>query len=52
MAAAAKLVEKHCDAIDVNLGCPQSIAKRGTYGAFLQDNWPLLEKIGKTVLNP
>ncbi|CAG4989542.1 unnamed protein product [Parnassius apollo] len=45
MAAAAKLVEKDCDAIDVNLGCPQSIAKRGKYGAFLQDDWSLLQKI-------
>ncbi|XP_068629571.1 tRNA-dihydrouridine(16/17) synthase [NAD(P)(+)]-like [Battus philenor] len=45
MAAAAKLVEKDCDAIDVNLGCPQSIAKRGRYGAFLQDDWTLLKDI-------
>ncbi|KPI91525.1 tRNA-dihydrouridine synthase 1-like [Papilio xuthus] len=45
MAAAAKLVEKDCDAIDINLGCPQSIAKRGRYGAFLQDDWSLLQKI-------
>ena len=26
---AAKLVEKHCDAVDINLGCPQTIAKKG-----------------------
>lgn len=45
MAAAAKLVEEHCDAIDINLGCPQSIAKRGKYGSFLQDEWDLLKKI-------
>ncbi|VVC87296.1 unnamed protein product [Leptidea sinapis] len=45
MAAAAKLVERSCDAIDINLGCPQSIAKRGKYGAFLQDDWELLKKI-------
>jgi len=32
---AAKLVEHQCDAIDINCGCPQSIAKRGKYGAFL-----------------
>ncbi|KAJ0180568.1 hypothetical protein K1T71_003972 [Dendrolimus kikuchii] len=45
MAAAAKLVEEFCDAIDVNLGCPQSIAKRGRYGSFLQDDWELLKSI-------
>ncbi|XP_069364704.1 tRNA-dihydrouridine(16/17) synthase [NAD(P)(+)]-like isoform X2 [Maniola hyperantus] len=45
MAAAAKYVEKDCDAIDINLGCPQSIAKRGKYGSFLQDDWELLRKI-------
>ncbi|KAK9503403.1 hypothetical protein O3M35_009962 [Rhynocoris fuscipes] len=47
--AAAKLAEPHCDAIDLNLGCPQAIAKRGNYGAFLQDDWNLLEKIVKTL---
>lgn len=48
MAAAAKLVEEYCDAIDVNLGCPQSIAKRGRYGSFLQDEWELLKEIGNS----
>ena len=32
---AAKLVENECDAVDINLGCPQGIAKRGNYGSFL-----------------
>eukprot|EP01121_Diplochlamys_sp_Union-15-3_P013215 TRINITY_DN4065_c0_g1_i1.p1 TRINITY_DN4065_c0_g1~~TRINITY_DN4065_c0_g1_i1.p1 ORF type:complete len:121 (+),score=12.71 TRINITY_DN4065_c0_g1_i1:452-814(+) len=41
---AAKHVEKQCDAIDINLGCPKSAAKKKKYGAFLLDKqyWPLL----------
>lgn len=43
---AALLAQDHCDAIDINLGCPQAIAKRGFYGSFLQDEWPLLHNLG------
>lgn len=42
---AAKLVEDKCDAVDLNLGCPQGIAKKGKYGAFLMDDWPLVHKL-------
>uniref|UniRef100_A0A8C5Q6B6 tRNA-dihydrouridine(16/17) synthase [NAD(P)(+)]-like n=1 Tax=Leptobrachium leishanense TaxID=445787 RepID=A0A8C5Q6B6_9ANUR len=42
---AALLAQDYCDAIDLNLGCPQMIAKRGHYGAYLQEEWGLLEKI-------
>ncbi|KAJ7490902.1 Dus-domain-containing protein [Mycena latifolia] len=45
----AKVVEKHCDAVDINLGCPQEIARRGGYGAFLQDDWDLIFKLINTL---
>lgn len=35
MLLAAKFVEDKCDAIDLNLGCPQRIAHTGHFGSYL-----------------
>ena len=35
MVQSALMIQPYCDAIDVNFGCPQGIARRGHYGAFL-----------------
>ncbi|XP_030538869.1 tRNA-dihydrouridine(16/17) synthase [NAD(P)(+)]-like isoform X2 [Rhodamnia argentea] len=42
---AAQRVEPYCDYVDINLGCPQRIARRGNYGAFLMDNLPLVKSL-------
>jgi len=46
---AAKYVQPYCDAVDLNLGCPQGIAKRGHYGAFLQEDWDTIHKLISTL---
>jgi tRNA-dihydrouridine synthase 1 len=42
---ASRYVEGHCDGIDINLGCPQTIAKKGHYGAYLQEDWELIAQM-------
>ena len=39
---AAEYVQDHCDAVDINLGCPQGIAKKGNYGSFLLEKTELI----------
>lgn len=42
---AAKYVSPYCDAVDLNLGCPQGIAKKGHYGSFLQEDQDLIFRL-------
>ncbi|KAF9581476.1 hypothetical protein BGW38_001487 [Lunasporangiospora selenospora] len=46
---AALMVAPYCDAIDINLGCPQHIARRGHYGSFLMEDWPLIASLISTL---
>ena len=43
--ASAKLIAPYVDAVDLNLGCPQGIARKGHYGSFLQDEWELIHNL-------
>lgn len=46
---AAVQVQDYCDAVDLNLGCPQGIAKKGNYGAFLQEYPDLIQSLIQTL---
>uniref|UniRef100_A0A7S2E9D4 tRNA-dihydrouridine(16/17) synthase [NAD(P)(+)] n=1 Tax=Ditylum brightwellii TaxID=49249 RepID=A0A7S2E9D4_9STRA len=46
---AAKSIEHHVDGVDLNCGCPQGIARRGNYGAYLLEQADTLVNIVKTL---
>eukprot|EP01071_Lankesteria_metandrocarpae_P004469 Lankesteria_metandrocarpae@DN3564_c0_g1_i2.p1 len=49
IATAAKHLIGEVDGIDLNFGCPQHIARRGNYGAFLLDKPDLMVNIVKDI---
>lgn len=44
--ATETLLKEHVvDAIDINFGCPQTIAKKGYYGSYLMDDLKLVRSL-------
>jgi tRNA-dihydrouridine synthase 1 len=46
---AARMLENEVDAIDLNFGCPQGIARRGHYGSYLLGEPDLIVRIVETM---
>ncbi|EEQ81927.1 hypothetical protein NCER_101453 [Vairimorpha ceranae BRL01] len=45
------ILQEYCDAIDINLGCPQEIARKGNYGSFLMDDLLKVKEIVTVLSN-
>lgn len=48
---AASLIQHQVDAVDINFGCPQGIARKGNYGAFLLEQTELALSLAKTLVD-
>ena len=46
---AARMIEPHVNAVDLNFGCPQGIARKGRYGAFLLDEPDVMVSLVETL---
>ena len=44
-AEAGRILSDHASVIDINFGCPQRIAKRGHYGAYLLNDIQLMQRL-------
>ena len=51
MRRTAKTLQRFGDAIDINLGCPQTVARKGGYGAFLAEDLAKTEAVVREVVS-